>query len=181
MVQICCAETSVKNYQYTTRKIAKERRYHSHPGGSLIHGRFPKRLNCSEMLLTCVSKDILSVKWRFSDLVMSFHFWQLLPNIRHLFLTRKAGAESHGVRVRYDIGGYFPTNSSAFFFPLYWRRTLLGDSKFTTGEVLYYSVISSIYFTTFVMIQHFSDKYNSGTRTENAGCRHMSRILVSIM
>jgi hypothetical protein len=94
------AETSVRNYQSTTRKIAKECRSHSHPGRSLIHGRFPKRLNCSEMLLTCVSMYILSVKRRFSYLVMSFHFWQLLHNIRHLFLTRKARDESHGGRVR---------------------------------------------------------------------------------
>ena len=39
------------------------------------HGRFPKRLNCSEMPLTPVSKDILPAKRRLSDLVMSFHFW----------------------------------------------------------------------------------------------------------
>lgn len=75
IVPIYCAETSVRNYQSTTRKIVKEGRSHSHPGGSLIHERFPKRLNCFEMPLTSVSKDILSVKRRLSDLVTSLHFW----------------------------------------------------------------------------------------------------------
>jgi len=37
---------------------------------------------------------------------------------------------------KHGTWGDFPPNTSAFFFPLYSGRTLFGDSKFTTGEVL---------------------------------------------